>query len=667
VVVFEDLHWAEPTLLDLVEYLAAWAVDAPLLIICLARPELRDARPRLGADADVIALEPLEDSAADALVSELGGPDVTPESRERIVALAEGNPLFVEQLLAFVEEAGAERLESVPPTVEALLASRLDRLEPEERAVLERAAVVGREFGRADVVHLTPPDELAGLDARLRHLARRGLISALRTPDREDRLRFHHILIRDVAYAGITKEARAALHERFATWLERRDAYAQEIVGYHLEQAHRYRAELRPADPELPALAERAGDQLASAGIRAWKRADTPTAVNLLGRATGLLPVESANRVELLCELGVARRVLGDFEGGEKTLVDACALAVRDRRVLLRAEIELAFLRLLSETHGSSDLIELAAKAIPVFEELEDDRALGRTWRHVGYVRSFEGRLGDWQEAVELAVVHYRRSGWSASGCLGELAAALFYGPTSVPEALERCEELLDDATDRAGRANVLAFISGLEAIDGRFDEARQHLAEAESTYEELGESYSRANYCLRVRGRIEMLAGDPVRAEGVFRESCEVLEHVHDEAGLSTIGAKLADALYVQARYDEAAGWLDLAEKRSSAQDVSAQYTWRRVRAKVLARAGGHRDAERLGREAAELAARTDALSDHGEVLVDLAEVLLLAGKESAAAAQVERALGLFQRKGNRVSADAAKAMLSELTLAQP
>ena len=179
------------------------------------------------------------------------------------------------------------------------------------------------------------------------------------------------------------------------------------------------------------------------------------------------------------------------------------------------------------------------------------------------------------------------------------------------------------------------------------------------------GETYARANNCLRVRGRVEMLAGDPACAEAVLRESCAVLERVHDEAGLSTIAAELADALYAQGRYDEAAGWLDLAEKRGSAEDVSAQYTWRRVRAKLLARAGAHRDAERLAHEAAQLAANTDALSDHGNVLLDLAEVLLLAGKESPAAREIERGLELFERKGNRVSAQAAQAMLSELTLA--
>ena len=377
VVVFEDLHWAEPTLLDLVEYLTAWTVDSPLLIVCLARPELRDARPGLGTDADIIALEPLEESAAKALVAELGGSDVDPEAKKRIVAIAEGNPLYAEQLLAFVDEAGPEALETVPPTVEALLASRLDRLEPEERALLERAAVVGREFTRAAVVHLTPPDDLAGVDGRIRGLARRGLISTSRgARGEEDRIRFNHILIRDVTYAGITKETRGFLHERFAAWLEAHDERAEEIVGYHLEQAHRYRAELRPSDEELPALAERAGERLATAGIRAWKRADTPAAINLLTRSTALLPTSAPGRAELLCELGAAQRYAGEGEAGDETLRQAIETA--SGHMKLRARIELAHARLFSDPESrSSELLELAANAIPVFEEVEDDRALG--------------------------------------------------------------------------------------------------------------------------------------------------------------------------------------------------------------------------------------------------------------------------------------------------
>ncbi|HEV8097683.1 MAG TPA: AAA family ATPase, partial [Gaiellaceae bacterium] len=356
VVVLEDLHWAEPTLLDFVEYLAAWPVEAPLLLVCLARPELRDERPGLSAEAEVLRLEPLEDAAVDLLVGELGGAEVGAETRRRIASLAEGNPLFVEQLLAFLDEAGPEALESVPPSVEALLASRLDRLEPDERALLERGAVVGREFARGAAVHLTPPDELTGIDRRLRALASRSLIHAVRA-DREhdDSFRFHHVLVRDVAYAGITKERRADLHERHGAWLDTRDE-PDELVGYHAERAHLYRRDLQPSDPGLGRLASWAGDRLAAAGIRAWKRADTPATVNLLGRATALLSADDAKRVELLCELGMAQKGSGDFERGEATLVEAVQAAslARDRRMGLRAEIELAHLHLFSDPEGAS-------------------------------------------------------------------------------------------------------------------------------------------------------------------------------------------------------------------------------------------------------------------------------------------------------------------------
>jgi DNA-binding SARP family transcriptional activator len=667
VVVLEDLHWAEPTLLDFVEYLVAWPVETPLLLVCLARPELRDERPGLGAEAEVLRLEPLEDAAIDLLVGGLGGAEVGAEARRRIASLAEGNPLFVEQLVAFLEEAGPEALDSVPPSVEALLASRLDRLEPDERALLERGAVVGREFARGAAVHLTPPDELTGLDRRLRGLANRSLIQAVRADhEHDDSFRFHHVLVRDVAYAGITKERRADLHERHGAWLDTRDE-PDELVGYHAEQAHRYRRELQQSDPELGRLASWAGERLGAAGIRAWKRADTAATVNLLGRAAALLS-DNTERVELLCELGMAQKVSGDFQRGEATLVEAveAASSARDKRMRLRAQIELAHLRLFSDPEGASaELLELAAKAVPIFEELSDDRALGRTWRHIGYVRGIEGRLGDWQEAIERAVVHYRRSDWSASGCLAELAAALFYGPTPVAEGLRRCEVLLDEATDRAGRANVFAFMGGLEAIDGRFDVARLHVAEAAKTYEEIGEAYARANNSGRVLGRIEMLSGDPVAAGHVLEECCTTFERMHDAAGLSTVAAELADALYVQGRFEEAESWLDLAERSAASEDVSAQWAWRRTRAKLLARAGAFRNAEAMADEAVSIAARTDALSDHGAVLLDLAEILGLAGRPREAVARIEEGLLLFERKGNRVSADSARALLNELTVA--
>jgi DNA-binding SARP family transcriptional activator len=665
VVVLEDVHWAEPTLLDLVEYLAAWTSDAPALVLCIARPDLLERRSGWKSTTETIMLDPLSGDESGMLLAELAGEtELSEQTRERIVAVAEGNALFVEQLLAYVtDDVAPEALEeAVPVSIEALLASRLDSLEPEDRAVLERAAVVGKDFARSAVLHLSPPQILATVDGRLGTLERRGLIHARRSQSPEDTFRFHHVLIRDVAYGGITKEHRADLHERHAAWLEQRDE-ADELIGYHAEQAHRYRGELRSSDPELARLAAWAGQRLATAGIRAWKRADTPATINLLGRAEGLLPQRGPERAEVLCELGIAQRWFGDFDRADKALSEAIDSA-QDRRMELRARLELAHVRLFSKSvTNSEDLLRLAAEAIPIFEELSDDRALGRAWRHVGYVRGgIQGSLADWQEAAERALVHYRRSGWSASGCLAELGAALLHGPTPVEEALERCEELLEEATDRAGRANVLTFMGGLVALEGRFDEARRLLEEATSTYEEIGDTYALANNSGRVLGRVEQLAGDTASAERVLRDCCATFDRIHDQAGLSSVAAELADALYLQGRDEEAGGWIDLAQKRAADDDVNAQYTWRRVRAKILARQGALSEAQALGFEGARIAGDTDAISDHGVVLLDLAEILHGSDSPADAAGYVHQAIGLFDRKGNTVSARAARSLLSEL-----
>jgi tetratricopeptide (TPR) repeat protein len=365
----------------------------------------------------------------------------------------------------------------------------------------------------------------------------------------------------------------------------------------------------------------------------------------------------------------VAERASGDFERAEAILAEAVktASSARNRRLELRAQIELASLRFSSGTEGTSAaLLELAAKAVPIFEELGDERALGRTWRNVGYVRGgVEGRIADWQAAVERALVHYRRSGWSAAGCLAELTAALLQGPTPVAEGLDRCEQLLGEARDRAGRANVLCFMGGLEALDGRLDEGRRRVEEAVTTYEELGEVYSLANNSGRVLGRIGLLSGDLGAAEQAFRGCCEAFAQMEDWPGLSTVAAELADAVYRQGRYDEADTWLDLAQKQAPVDDVSAQYTWRRVRAKLMARTDATAEATTLGRESAALAARTDALSDQAGVLLDLAEVLRLAGRSDEAARKIEQALNLCERKGDVATARLGQAMLSEITVA--
>jgi DNA-binding SARP family transcriptional activator len=662
VVVLEDVHWAEPTLLDLVEYLDAWTAEAPLLVVCLARPELLEPRPGWADPAKTLALEPLDAEQARKLVTELAGDELGDETRARILKVAEGNPLFLEQLLAFAEEAGVEALASVPPTVEALLAGRIDRLEPEERALLERAAVAGREFERTAVVHLSPPEELAGIDRCLATLVRRSLVERV-----ESAFRFHHALIRDVAYGGITKEKRSDLHERCGTWLEQRADGGEELVGYHLEQAYRFRAELRPADPELPGLAQKAGDRLAAAGVRAWKGADTPAAVNLLSRGAVLL-TDLSQRAETLWELGVAQRS-NDLDSAVATLSEAlaCAEQAGDGRVALRARIELSHLRLFTDRAADpNELVELVREAAPVLEELGDERGLARAWRHVGYVRgSMQGRCAEWTDASERALTYYRRTGWSPAGCMLELAVALFYGPTPVPDGIARCEQLLGEATDRLSTAGVLAYLAGLHALGERYEDAFSLLDEADTIFDELGEVYVKANNNGRIRGRAHLLAGDLELAETSFREICGPLERVKDEAALSSVAADLGRTLCHQGRFDEARSWSLLAQEHAPSGDKLAQVDSRRLEAQLLVGEGLVEAGEEVIQKALRIIQTTDALVHQGDVLLDLAAALSSAHRYAEAAQRIEEALQLYERKESVASARVAQSRLAEVAVA--
>jgi len=268
VCVFDDAHWGEETFLDLVEHVADLSRDAPILLLCIARPELLDRRAGWAGgkvNATSVLLEPLGPDDAELMIASLAHLDDA--LRERIREAAEGNPLFVEQMVALVMESGDGNV-TVPPTIQALLAARLDQLDPSERGVLERGAVEGRIFHRGAVQALAP-EELETV-ARLSSLVRKELVR----PDKaqfagEDAFRFRHLLIRDAAYDALPKATRAELHERFAAWLEGHGTdlvELDEILGYHLEQAYRYRMQLGALDERAQKLATQAAEHLPTRG-----------------------------------------------------------------------------------------------------------------------------------------------------------------------------------------------------------------------------------------------------------------------------------------------------------------------------------------------------------------------------------------------------------------
>ncbi len=646
VLVFDDVHWAEPTLLDFVEYLGERA-GGRILAVCLARPELGEARPALVEGA--IRLEPLTERQAEALAA-----GIEPELRARVVEAAGGNPLFLEQLVAFASEGGA--VEIVPPSVEALLAARLDLLEPEERALLQRAAVVGRLF-RRDVVQ-----ELGGEVARLPGLEEKGFVRRRRAG-----FRFHHVLVRDVAYASLPKAERAELHEQLADWLDEHGE-PDELVGYHLEQAYAFRRELGRVDGRARRLAAAAGARLGAAGIEAWKRGEVPATVNLLGRATDLLPERDTFRLELLCELGHALRTGGELPRAEETLLRAVKTAcpAGDRRLELRARLELAGLRFVRQSRRTADeLLDIAAEAIPVFEAVGDERSLGRAWRVIAYLHgSVHLRFAASAEAAERARCHYRRADWSASSCLADLATALHSGPTPVPEAIHVCNKLLKQA-DIVSRARILPYVAGLEAMRARFTKARSLVAEARHLHEQLGQQLDAEACCGPFAARIELLAEDPAAATRILASTCGALERLGDQAGLGTRSAELAETLLLQGLDDEADRRSVIARRLGARDDLSTQIAWGSTRAKLLARRGELVDAERVAREAIRLSENTDALVDRANAMLALGEVLRMAGRPHEAAGAVEKAIELLDRKGNVVAGKRARALLAEVVVA--
>ena len=663
-VVLEDLHWAAPTFLDFVEQLAASPAAAPALVLWLARPELREARPALSS----LALEPLSESESQQLV-EAGADDSMPEAaRRRIAEVAEGNPLFAEQLVAYARERGVEALATVPPTIDALLASRLDRLDAEERAVLQRAAVVGREFWQASVLHLTPALEVPSVGRHLAELARTGLIHPARSSsERADAFRFHHVLIRDVAYASLPKLERADLHEGVAEWLDAQGDADDALVGFHFEQAYRNRVEVGPEDRRAQRLAADAGERLAAAGVAAWKRADAPATTNLLGRATGLLRTSHPHRAELLCELGVALRVGGRIEDAHATLDEALqqALTRGDRRAALRAELESTALGLVAGERRADDVVGVAERAIPAFEEARDDRGLGRAWLILANVRgAIQCRNREWEEGAARALAYYGDAGWPATACRQDIAAALYHGPTPVSQAVAGCRRLLDGA-DRAGKAGVTIILAGLEAMRGRGGVGSRLLEDARDVLEDLGLKQTLATSALWMGGQVALARGSIDAAEECFRATCTAHSAHGNRVHLATVAAELADVLYLRGRYDEAEEWAETASANASDDDVSAQFWSRSVRAKLLARRGAIDEALALADEAVAIAAGTDGLNQRAKVLLDRAEVLRLAESFAGAGETAEEAARLFDAKGNTVALRRVRELLDRLAVA--
>jgi class 3 adenylate cyclase/tetratricopeptide (TPR) repeat protein len=673
VVVLDDVHWAEPTLLDLLAHLTTVVSDVPLLLVYLARPELFERTPSAitGERSTVLALGPLPDDDAAALLDELtGGSGIASADAERVLATAEGNPFFLEQIVALRAGGGV----GTPASIQALLAARIDALPPRERAVVDRAAVEGRWFHRSAVAELLPAPDRGGLDVALEGLARRQLIrpGAGELPG-EAGYRFVHILVRDVVYELLPKAARADLHERYAGWLEERAGPRfGELVGYHLEQAHRWHAELRPrALAERRPLAEQAARRLAAAAHAALQRGDLPGGVNLLARTADLLPPDAPERAPVLPELALALVQLGELPRADQILSEAIRNARERGDVLAEAHARTAqfFVLVQVEPDAAPNAISTRFDSLHnAFTEASDDLGLARLYRAQAFVHWLLGRTAQAAVAWKRAVRHSRIAGdeQGVADALVWQASAAALGPRPVPLAIADCRAIVDQLRfDRRSQALAMRPLASLHAMAGEFDVARGLLAESNEIHDQLGVSLHAV--LAQDEAYVELIQGHPATAEAALRPCVAKLADMGEKALLATMAGVLARTLVDQGQDEEAWAFTDLVDDAAAPDDLSAQVLRRIVRARLLARRGRTAAADRLSREAVGIIAPTDWLVEHAEVLMARSEILRAGGRDDEAARAVDEAVELFSRKENVVSAKRALAVAAESPPGRP
>jgi DNA-binding SARP family transcriptional activator/class 3 adenylate cyclase/tetratricopeptide (TPR) repeat protein len=663
VVVLEDLHWAEPTFLDLIDYLTS-GTRGPIFLLCLARPELLEERPAWGAggrSTDTLVLEPLGRAEIQELIADRpGGGRLSLEAVAHIAGIAQGNPLFAEQLVAAFEHEGTV---IVPASLQALLAARLDRLGPGERDLLRCAAVAGTDFSVAAISLLVPENARRFVDRHLAALERKQFVRPARSGAG---FSFRHVLVRLAAYGSMTREDRARLHERFAEWLEgdgrRTLPELDEVLGYHLEQAVEHRRMLRGADDHDRQLAARAGEHLARAGLRAHARLDAAAAVNLSSRAKSLLPSGHPRRREVMRVLAEAYPMQGSHDASDAVLVEMLDEARAEGDHLLEevVRLERARLRLLTGPDPTrlETIKEGARRALALFSESGDHARAAQACYVLGSAHMREGATRESEAVSRAGLAHADRSGRPREevGPRWSLALAIRAGETPVTEAARMCEELLH----RAGRLHpgVLCELATLRAMEGKFDGARKMIAQARRVMVERMRMRRPLMWAARSSAMVETLARDLASAERELRAALDLAVAFHERDPASKIAAHLSRVLARQTRWEEAERFAILSEQHAPAESAAAQALWRSAKARGMVRGGDRpQAAERLAREAVRLVP-TEMPNLRGDLLVDLAEVLRAGGDLESARQAISQAIELYERKGNVVSAARARSL---------
>jgi class 3 adenylate cyclase len=674
VLVFEDIHWAEPPLLDLIDHVAEWSRSSPFLLVATARPDLLDQRPSWAGgktNATTIQLEPLAAEDCGRLISALH-PDreLAHSEQARVIAAAEGNPLFLEQMVAMLDGAdGSEMV--VPPSISALLAARLDQLSAEDRIVVEVASVEGREFHRSALLAMLPDSRHAGLEECLRRLVRRELIDPAESQFRaDDAFRFQHQLIRDAAYQGISKRDRAGHHEALADWIgraagERADEYG-EIVAYHLAEAVRYGREMGQPGGPLEALSRRAAALYRQAADRAIARGDLLAASALVVRFADLLPSGDPAVVLAFADCtawldpedmdgalrAAARAERAAAESDDPVLVDlarvvaTAASSHHDQTVDHR--------RVFDDAWASAERADAAGRV----------REAARMWSTAATVAATSLQLSAVsaqaaRRTVELATTYGET--WLAGVSAGIVAVNELRSPGRIEDQIAATAEMREGSSVLR-RAELLQWTGLLVAQQGRLDEALATADRAAAIWQELGiDTWTAIGHPLFV-GNILLVAGHPAEAIAPLRAGVDgALER--DAVGIaSTISGLLARCLALLGDHEGALAEASRAADMTGPGDIVSELVWRGARVRALAGLGEGEQALSLAREMAEIAADVDVAEYRFDIAMDVAEAERAAGNTGAARERLEWALADSEARGAHAFADQARAALAKL-----
>jgi len=691
VVVLDDVQWGQPVFLDLAEHLIDWVRDAPILLVAMARPELRELRDAFTSTGrrpiDVIELAPLRLQESRALLDlVLGGSDLPTPLIRRILDTTEGNPLYLGELLRMlIDEGSLQRTGdvwvavqgvdsvTVPPTIQALLSARIEHLHSDERMVVERAAVIGQQFYRGAVAALAPGPVRVGLDAHLEMLRRKDMVEPEGTYWIDEPVyRFHHALIRDAAYHLLLKELRAELHERFADWLHAKAGDLvgehEEVIAYHLEQAHEYRRQLGPLDGRGRELGSRAATSLYSAGARALAREDLSAAANLLGRA---LDRDTGEELEILWDLAEALLSAGDTAAAAEIVERFRAGVGEDPVMRARGEVIGGQLELLTGTGGPDAIIASVSASADMLAATGDLHGEAKAHHVVAEALGHLGQVGAVESALDDALLAARKAqdGRRITAVLAAAPRAALWGPSPVVIASGRCLDVVRILRMEPGKrhleSNALRCQAVLEAMRGRADAARAILAAARATVDELGLSLELQELSAH-GGMVELLAGEPAAGEALLRDGRDGFEALGAGALAALAAALLARALVEQGRDEEAIEQTEYAELHAGGE-LKTTITWCGVRAAALARRGHKPEALELARRAVELAEPTDALADKADAAMALASVLQACGMTDQATDAAHGALELYEAKGHSAGAERATRLAGEQPRPQP